>query len=401
MSIIPAFELGFWNAWILVVPMLFVLFSDMRATAARESGKEGDFQLTRREKRIINVVFLPMVVSWVYSVFLPLQLGTAWLYGGLVIYLFGVVFTIAAILNFATSPKDKVITKGLYRFTRNPTYIGLILMHKHVNLLWLEAPHTATLGPLGNLITPLMLVFFSYGGYVRVGQVAEEIKKPRRDIPISLISSLSIVILIYILINTVYHRLLGIEGVRGSSIVASDVATMLVGPAGAGLITILVILSTTSGLNGNTMSSTRVYYAMAKDRLFFKWLDYIHPKFRTPSRAVLIHCFWASVILLIKGNFETIITGQVFINFIFYGLGALAFFKLRRRNVGEKDAFRVPLYPVLPALFIIALLVMFVFRLIVEFEKSLFDLAIVASGIPFFVFWWRRSKKVPGTIFQG
>jgi protein-S-isoprenylcysteine O-methyltransferase Ste14 len=128
MSIIPAFELGLWNAWILVIPMLIISFSDMRVTAARESGEAGDFQLTKTENRLTYAVFLPMVVSWAYAVFLPLQLGTTWLYSGLIIYLFGIVFTIVAVLNFATSPKEKVITKGLYRFTRNPTYIGLILM---------------------------------------------------------------------------------------------------------------------------------------------------------------------------------------------------------------------------------------------------------------------------------
>jgi protein-S-isoprenylcysteine O-methyltransferase Ste14 len=127
-SLIPAFELGLWNAWILVIPILIISFSDMRATASRESGKAGDFQLTRKENRLTYAVFLPMVVSWVYAVFLPLQLGTVWLYSGLIICLFGMIFTSVAILNFATSPKDKVITKGLYRFTRNPTYIGIILM---------------------------------------------------------------------------------------------------------------------------------------------------------------------------------------------------------------------------------------------------------------------------------
>jgi protein-S-isoprenylcysteine O-methyltransferase Ste14 len=127
-SLIPAFELGLWNAWILVIPILIISFSDMRATASRESGKAGDFQLTRKENRLTYAVFLPMVVSWVYAVFLPLQLGTIWLYSGLIICLFGMIFTSVAILNFATSPKDKVITKGLYRFTRNPTYIGIILM---------------------------------------------------------------------------------------------------------------------------------------------------------------------------------------------------------------------------------------------------------------------------------
>jgi protein-S-isoprenylcysteine O-methyltransferase Ste14 len=126
--IIPVFELGLWNAWILIIPILILSFSDMRATAARESGKAGDFQLTRKENRLTYAVFLPMVASWVYAVFLPLQLGTIWLYSGLIIYLFGIVFTSVAILNFATSPKDKVITKGLYGFTRNPTYVGMILM---------------------------------------------------------------------------------------------------------------------------------------------------------------------------------------------------------------------------------------------------------------------------------
>ena len=128
MSLIPAFELGLWNAWILIIPILVISFSDMRVTASRESGKAGDFQLTKKEKRIINAVFLPMVVSWVYAVFLPLQLDTIWLYSGLIICLFAMVFTSVAIFNFATSPKEQVITKGLYRFTRNPTYVGMILM---------------------------------------------------------------------------------------------------------------------------------------------------------------------------------------------------------------------------------------------------------------------------------
>ena len=128
MTLVPAFELGLWNAWILIIPIIVISFSDMRVTASRESGKAGDFQLTRKEKRIINAVFLPMVISWVYAVFLPLQRATVWLYSGLIVCLFGMVFTSVAIFNFATSPKEQVIVKGLYHFTRNPTYVGMILM---------------------------------------------------------------------------------------------------------------------------------------------------------------------------------------------------------------------------------------------------------------------------------
>jgi protein-S-isoprenylcysteine O-methyltransferase Ste14 len=128
MSLVPTFEIGIWNAWILVIPMLITFFFDMRVTAARESGQSGDFQLTTKEKGIINAIFSPLIVSLVYAVFLPLQLETAWLYSGLLIFSFGVVFTVIAVLNFATSPRDKVITKGLYGVSRNPMYIGLLTM---------------------------------------------------------------------------------------------------------------------------------------------------------------------------------------------------------------------------------------------------------------------------------
>ena len=128
MSLIPEFELGLWNAWILVIPMLIIFFYTMKVTSVRESGEAGDFELTKKEKRIITAVFLLIVVSSIYAVFLPLQLGTIWLYIGLVIYLFGMAFVVIAVRNFASTPRDEVITKGLYSVTRNPEYVGLLLM---------------------------------------------------------------------------------------------------------------------------------------------------------------------------------------------------------------------------------------------------------------------------------
>jgi len=128
LSLIPAFEFGFWNAWILLIPMLIIFFIGMRVTAARESGKAGDFQLTRSENIIANASFYVMLPMLGYAVFLPLQLDTIWLYSGLLVFVFGIILTIVAVVNFATSPKDKVITTGLYRYTRNPMEIGVLLM---------------------------------------------------------------------------------------------------------------------------------------------------------------------------------------------------------------------------------------------------------------------------------
>jgi protein-S-isoprenylcysteine O-methyltransferase Ste14 len=125
MLLMPEFELGLWNAWVLVIPMIITFFFDVRATVARESE---DFQLVKKEKRILNAIPLIIVVSFVCVVFLPLQLGTTWLYGGLLVYLFGVVLTAVAVLNFASAPKNILVTKGLYRVTRNPVYVGMLLM---------------------------------------------------------------------------------------------------------------------------------------------------------------------------------------------------------------------------------------------------------------------------------
>ena len=107
--------------------MIILYLFSMRVTAIRESGKSGDFKLTKKENTIAYAILLMMLIAFIYAVFLPLQLGVIWLFSGLLIYLFGIVFNIISVLNFATSPKNKIITKGLYGFSRNPMYVGIIL----------------------------------------------------------------------------------------------------------------------------------------------------------------------------------------------------------------------------------------------------------------------------------
>ena len=272
--------------------------------------------------------------------------------------------------------------------------IGLILMQSHENLLSTEAAPTTNLSPIASVVAALMMVFFAHTGWDRVGYVAGEMKNPRRVIPLSLIIGIGIIVVVYVLTNMIYHRILGMEGVRESVIVASDVATKLIGPIGAGFIAVLVMISTTSSINGTMMAASRVYYAMARDGLFFRWLDFVHPKFRTPTRAILAHCIWAAVILLVRRKFETIAAGMVFAILIFLTMNTLALFKLRRKDVGGKDVFRVPLYPILPGIFFAGILALLVFRAVFEWERSLVDIAFIATGLPFSLFWCRRAGRM-------
>lgn len=268
---------------------------------------------------------------------------------------------------------------------------GMLLIQDTAQPLDTTLAPTASLGPVGNTVAAIMLVLFSYIGWDRVGYVAGEMKNPKRTIPIALITGLSCTVLIYIATVTMYHMTLGLEGVRSSTIVASDAATQFVGPMGVALVSILVIISVIGSINGTYMSASRVYYAMAHDGLFFKWLDHIHPRFRTPSRAVLAHGIWGAVILLVRGSFETIVAGMVFAILTFYILTTIALFKLRMDEEDGYEGFKMPFYPILPAIYLLGLIALVVLRAVFEWQNSLMDLAFIATGVPVSWFWLRKK----------
>ena len=270
--------------------------------------------------------------------------------------------------------------------------LGLIIGFDRESLLGTTAPPTGALGPIGNIVAAMMMVVFSYMGFERVGYAAGEMKNPRRTIPLTMFFGVTLIVIIYALANLLYHQTLGMEGVRNSSIVASDVATILLGSVGAGFIALIVMISTTGSMNGTVMTATRVYYAMARDGIFFKWLDHIHPVYRTPSRAIIAHCVWGAVILIVRGSFETIMAGMVFAVLIFFAANTLALFKFRREGVGNKDGFRMPLFPWLPALYFIVVVLLIILRAIYEWQNSLADLAFIATGLPFWLIWRKKIK---------
>lgn len=292
-----------------------------------------------------------------------------------------------------------VKTGGLFMLV----VLGIVLLGGRENQLAEVVPPTTDLGWFGNLSATMMLVVFSFLGWDRVGYAAGEMRNPRRVVPLSMFYGIGCIVLIYVLTNTIYHYALGMEGVRASKIVASDVAILLFGPVGAGLVAIVVMISATGSINGTMMTAPRVYFAMARDGLFFRWLNFVHPRYRTPSRAVIVHALWAVVILLVRSNFENIVAGMTFAVLIFYAFTTLALFKLRRENIGEcvedEDSgdsvtcYRMPLYPLLPAIYFSGIVGLIIIRAIFEWEKSLIDLAFIATGIPFALWWCRGSQS--------
>lgn len=263
------------------------------------------------------------------------------------------------------------------------------------------APPLQNVGFLSNLIPALMLILFTHTGYDRVGYVAGEMTNPRKIIPRSMMVGLSIIIVIYVAMITIYYYVMGVEGLRATTTPAADVAGMMIGSAGAAVVAVLAIVSAVSSINGTMLSSSRVYYAMARDGLFFKSLDHVHERFRTPTRAIIAHCVWGGVILIVRGSFEDIAAGMVFAILIFYSMTTLALFKFRREGVGEEPEaesqhkggiYKVPWYPWLPAIYLVGVIALLVFRAVFEWEKSLIDLAFLLTGLPVSFIWLRKRR---------
>ena len=267
---------------------------------------------------------------------------------------------------------------------------GLIICGSDFSNLQPAIQPTQSLGPVGNFVAASILVLFSYLGWDRVGYVAGEMKDPKKIIPQTMFYGISLIAIIYLAANLLYHTVLGLEGVRSSIIVASDTASILFGNIGAATISLVVIISATGSINGTMMSASRLYYAMAREGLLFNWFNHLHPQYRTPTHSIIAHCIWGIALLVIRQNFETIVSGMVFTILIFYIITTLAFFKFRKKRQGAKG-YRLPFYPALPLVYLIGLITLVTLRLIFQFNISVQDLSFVLTGVPIYFLFFKQK----------
>ncbi|MBU1187384.1 MAG: amino acid permease [Acidobacteria bacterium] len=252
------------------------------------------------------------------------------------------------------------------------------------------APESFSWGLVGSFGVAVVAVLWAYKGWEAATYSAGETKNPGKNLPLGLFIGIVSVIGIYIVTNLAYLYLFPAEKIAQSERVASDAMSLIIGPIGASIVAALILISMTGAANQILLTSPRVYYAMAHDGLFFNKLKSVHRRFLTPHLAIVTMGVW-SIILSVSGTFEQLFTYVVFGQWIFFGMTAGAVFILRKKRPDLPRPYKTFGYPVTPFLFILAALFISFNTLINEFLNALAGLAIIALGLPAFLYWRKKS----------
>jgi basic amino acid/polyamine antiporter, APA family len=237
----------------------------------------------------------------------------------------------------------------------------------------------------------MIAVLWAYEGWQYVTFSAGEAIDPQRNFPRGIVAGTAMVIGLYMLANVGYVAALGAGGVMQSNRVAAEAMATHFGNAAGKAIAAVILVSIFSAANGLTLTAPRMYYAMARDGVFFQRLAEVSPRFGTPAVAIVAGSVWA-MLLAVTGTFEQLLTYVVFISWVFFALAAMAIFAYRRREPNAPRPFRTPGYPVTPVLFILSALAIVLNTLITQPQRGLIGLGGVALGIPIYFFW--RSRRV-------
>ncbi len=193
---------------------------------------------------------------------------------------------------------------------------------------------------------------WAYDGWINLSFVAGEVREPQKNIPRALLAGTLAVTVLYVLVNLAYHWVLSIPEVQAAKNPSREVMLRAFGAAGALVMTAIVAVSSLGTLNSSVLSGPRVYFAMARDRLFFPAVAAVHPRFKTPHVSILVQCAWSLALLARWKTFDALTDNVVFVFWIFYGLGAGAVLVLRRRLPDAERPFKAPGYPFVPLAFI-------------------------------------------------
>ncbi len=273
------------------------------------------------------------------------------------------------------------------------TLLFLLLMWRgHLHLLQASLASTQ---PMAKSVVPfgaaLVAVLWAYEGWHAVSFTAGEFRSPKRDLPMSLFVGTAICAAIYLLLNLAYYSVLTPLELRATDRAAATAVQTAYGAGTTALISVLILTSILGAMNGLILTGPRVYYAMAVDGTFFRRLGRISGRFHTPVLAIVVQGVWASLLTLV-GSFQQLFTYVIFTAWIFYGLTVAAVIVLRIRRPDLERSFRVPAYPWLPILFLLAALGISVSTIVSDPVHACFGLAMILAGVPLYLFF-RATEK--------
>jgi len=246
--------------------------------------------------------------------------------------------------------------------------------------------HLSLLAAMG---AAMIGVLWAYEGWHYVTFSAGEVIEPQRNFARGIIVGTAVLTVIYLLANVAYVAALGPARSAQSQRIGADAVAAMLGPGAGKLIALAILIAMFSAANATVLTASRVYFAMARDGVFFSRMGEVHPRWNTPAFAIVASSAWAAV-MAATGTFEELLTYVVFAGWIFYGLGAAAVFYYRRREPHLARPFRVPGYPWTPVLFILAAGAIVVNTFFVQPGRALVGIALVLLGAPAYWFWRRK-----------
>lgn len=250
---------------------------------------------------------------------------------------------------------------------------------------------TADAVGVGSLGLALVSVLWAYDGFGDLSFVAGEVKNPQKNLPRAIIIGTVAIIVIYVLANVAYLYMNPIDAVARSPLVAADTMMALFGPIGVVLVSSFVMISTFSSLNGIMLASPRIFFAMAADGLFFRALSRVHPRYKTPHVAILLAAV-LGVALVLSQSFERLTNTFVLAVWPFYAVSIAAIYRLRRLRPDLPRPYRVVGYPIVPAIFIAAVVWFVANALVNDPRPTLITFALILAGVPVYFVFFRRDR---------
>ena len=247
-------------------------------------------------------------------------------------------------------------------------------------------------GVLSAFLAALAAALWAYDGWEDLNLVGSEVENPQRNFPRALVGGVALVALIYFLFSAACLKVLPFESVAASPHIASDVVEHVAGRGAAAWITLAMVISALGSMNSSVLSGARPSYAMARDGIFFKIVDGIHPKYRTPGRALIFQAVLAGLMAL-TGTFEELTNLFIFAGWIFYGAAVVALFRLRRTEPDMLRPYRCWGYPWVPGMFVAGALALTFNIWLDRPGRSSIGLLLILAGLPFYRLWSKRLQQ--------